>query len=61
MTVKDGVVTLTGLPETSEVGRQIVHRVRPVRGAVAVRDRLSYRPPGHSDRLLLARSSFSLD
>jgi BON domain len=61
VTVKDGVVTLTGLPETNEVGLQIVRRVRHVQGVVAVRDRLSCRPPGHSDRPLLARSSFSLD
>jgi CBS-domain-containing membrane protein len=43
-TVKDGVVTLTGIPETAEVGRGIVQRVRHVQGVVAVRDRLSYPP-----------------
>jgi CBS domain-containing protein len=44
VTVKDGVVTLAGKPETSEAGRQIVHKVRHVQGVVAVRDRLSYPP-----------------
>jgi CBS domain-containing protein len=56
-TVKDGVVTLTGLPETNEVGHQIVHQVRHVQGVVAVRDRLSYRPPESSDSPVLARST----
>ena len=42
VTVKDGVVTLAGKPETSEVGQQIVRNVRHVQGVVAVRDRLSY-------------------
>ena len=42
VTVKDGVVTLKGEPETGEVGREIVGKVRHVRGVVAVRDRLSY-------------------
>jgi CBS domain-containing protein len=42
VTVKDGVVTLAGKPETSEVGQQIVRKVRHVQGVVAVRDRLRY-------------------
>jgi CBS domain-containing protein len=45
VTVNDGVVTLTGVPETNEVGHQIVQRVRHVLGVVAVRDRLSYFLP----------------
>lgn len=42
VTVSDGIVTLTGTPETDEVGHEIVQRVRHVQGVVAVRDRLSY-------------------
>ena len=42
--VSDGIVTLTGVPETNEIGHEIVQRVRHVQGVVAVRDRLSYRP-----------------
>ncbi len=42
VTVKDGIVTLSGRPETSETGHEIVRRVRHVQGVVAVRDRLSY-------------------
>jgi CBS domain-containing protein len=45
VTVKDGVVTLDGKPETSELGHDIVRRIRHVPGVVAVRDRLSYPPP----------------
>ncbi len=40
--VSGGIVTLTGVPETNEVGHEIVQRIRHVQGVVAVRDRLSY-------------------
>ena len=42
VTVRSGVVTLQGSPETAALGRDIVHKVRHVPGVVAVRDRLSY-------------------
>ncbi len=42
VTVSGGIVTLTGVPETNEVGHEIVQRIRHVQGVVAVRDRLSY-------------------
>ena len=45
VTVKDGIVALTGVPKTSETGHEIVRRVRHIQGVVAVRDRLSYPPP----------------
>ena len=45
VTVENGVVTLTGVPETSSVGQEIVAQVRHAQGVVAVRDRLSYPPP----------------
>ena len=48
-TVKDGIVTLSGRPETSEVGHQIVRRARRVPGVVAVRDRLDYPPAERAD------------
>ena len=54
VTVKDGIVTLTGVPETSETGHEIVRRVRHIQGVVAVRDRLSLpdapRAPGRPVR-----------
>ena len=40
--VSNGIVTLTGTPETNKAGREIAARVRHVQGVVAVRDRLSY-------------------
>jgi len=40
--VKSGVVTITGTPETAQVGHDIVRAVRHMEGVVAVRDRLSY-------------------
>jgi len=43
--VKDGIVTLAGLAETSEFGDEIVQGIRHVRGVVAVRDRLSHPDP----------------
>jgi len=52
VTVKDGVVTLSGAPETSSIGRDLVQRVRHVQGVIAVRDRLNYPPePGRFDPL----------
>jgi len=45
VTVADGVVTLQGTPETTDLGHRIVQQIRHVRGVVAVRDQLAY-PPG---------------
>jgi CBS domain-containing protein len=42
VTVKDGIVTISGTPETSNVGFDIVSAIRHMEGVVAVRDRLSY-------------------
>ena len=42
VTVKDGIVTLEGTPESAALGRDIVEEVRHLEGVVAVRDRLSY-------------------
>jgi CBS domain-containing protein len=42
VTVRDGIVTVEGHPETAPLGRDIVSRVRHVQGVIAVRDRLSY-------------------
>lgn len=42
VTVKDGIVTIEGTPETSRVGLDIVDAIRHMEGVVAVRDRLSY-------------------
>ena len=50
VTVKDGIVTLAGRPETSDSGHEIVRRVRHLQGVVAVRDRLDYPPPPESPR-----------
>jgi len=44
VTVRSGVVTLQGSPDTARLGRDIVHKIRHVQGVVAVRDRLSYQP-----------------
>jgi osmotically-inducible protein OsmY len=42
VTVKDGIVTIAGTPETTAVGHDIIGTARHVEGVVAVRDRLSY-------------------
>jgi hypothetical protein len=42
VTVKDGIVTVEGTPETSLVGYDIIDAVRRMEGVVFVRDRLSY-------------------
>jgi CBS domain-containing protein len=44
--VKDGVVTLTGVAGPGTIGHEIMRRIRHIQGVVAVRDRLSYLPPG---------------
>jgi CBS domain-containing protein len=46
VTVENGVVTMTGTPEVSSVGHEVVDRIRHVQGVVAVRDRLDYPPAG---------------
>lgn len=47
VTVKDGIVTLTGTPGSVVLGVNIVSQVRQVEGVVAVRDCFSYpRVPG---------------
>jgi CBS domain-containing protein len=44
VTVTDGIVTMTGRPESVSLGRDLLARVRHVQGVVAVRDRLTYPP-----------------
>jgi CBS domain-containing protein len=47
VTVKDGIVTIAGSPETATVGHDIIEETRHVEGVVAVRDRLDYPPAEH--------------
>jgi CBS-domain-containing membrane protein len=42
VTVKDGIVTIEGTPETAQAGLDIIDAIRHMEGVVAVRDRLSY-------------------
>jgi CBS domain-containing protein len=42
VTVKDGIATVEGMPETASVGHDMIDEIRHVEGVVAVRDRLSY-------------------
>jgi CBS domain-containing protein len=53
VTVKDGIVTIEGTPETTAVGHDLINDARHVEGVVAVRDRLSYpaNPPYHPTAL----------
>jgi CBS domain-containing protein len=44
ITVRDGIVTVEGTPETAVVGHDMIQEIRHVEGVVAVRDRLSYPP-----------------
>jgi CBS domain-containing protein len=44
VSVKDGIVTIEGTPETASAGRDIIEAARHVEGVVAVRDRLTYPP-----------------
>jgi osmotically-inducible protein OsmY len=47
-TVADGVVIVTGAPETADLGHRIVDKIRHVQGVVAVHDKLAYLPAGAS-------------
>jgi CBS domain-containing protein len=47
VTVRDGVVTVQGNPETAGLGHQVVDAIRQVQGVVAVRDQLAYPPAEH--------------
>jgi CBS domain-containing protein len=40
--VHEGIVTLTGRPESDQVGRDLIQQVRHIEGVVTVLDRLSY-------------------
>jgi CBS domain-containing protein len=42
VTVKDGIVTVEGTPEATQVGLDIIDAARHMEGVVAVRDRLTY-------------------
>jgi CBS domain-containing protein len=53
--VQDGIVTLTGTPQASETARDIARRVQHIEGVVAVRDRMSYPPPGPEGFDVVAR------
>jgi CBS-domain-containing membrane protein len=44
ITVKDGIVTATGIPENASVGHDMIAEIRHIEGVVTVRDRLSYPP-----------------
>jgi CBS-domain-containing membrane protein len=46
VTVKDGIATIEGKPETTAAGRDIISAARHVQGVVVVRDRLTYPPAG---------------
>ena len=42
VTVKGGIVTVEGTPETAQAGHAVIDAVRRAEGVVSVRDRLSY-------------------
>jgi CBS domain-containing protein len=46
VTVKDGIVTVEGIPETAVVGHDMIEEIRHLEGVVSVRDRLSYPRAG---------------
>ena len=57
LTIKDGVVTLSGVAETAELGHDLVQRVWHVQGVVAVRDRLAYPQADRENAPFMARSA----
>ncbi len=59
--IKDGVVSLEGIPETEELGREVVRQIRHIPGVVAVRDRLSYPPRERHDNPFDVLADFPTD
>jgi CBS-domain-containing membrane protein len=59
VSVKAGIATIVGRPQTRERGHAIIGRARHVQGVVAVRDRLDYPVPGPARFDVLA--SFPMD
>jgi CBS-domain-containing membrane protein len=55
LTVKDGIVTVEGTPETAVVGRDMIEEIRHLEGVVSVRDRLSY-PKGSGAPIVVPTS-----
>ena len=55
VSVKAGVATIVGRPQTREQGHAIIGRARHIQGVVAVRDRLDYPAPGPDAFDVLAR------
>ena len=47
VTVKDGIVTVEGVPETAANGHDMIEEIRHLEGVVSVRDRLSYPAEQH--------------
>ena len=44
ISVKDGIVTVVGIPENASVGHDMIEEIRHVEGVVTVRDRMDYPP-----------------
>ncbi len=57
VSVKGGVATIVGRPQTREQGYAIIGRARHVQGVVGVRDRLDYPPSGPDPFDVLASST----
>ncbi|HEX5304306.1 MAG TPA: CBS domain-containing protein [Streptosporangiaceae bacterium] len=53
VTVRDGLVTLSGRPESDQVGRLLAATVRRVEGVVSLRDQMQYSPGSITERALL--------
>jgi CBS domain-containing protein len=47
VTVQDGIVTLSGRPETDQDGRDLIEAVRHIEGVISVRDQLRYAGKVH--------------
>jgi len=54
VTVSDGIVTLSGRPESDQAGRLLAAAVRRAEGVVDLRDQLQYSAGGITGRPLLA-------
>jgi CBS domain-containing protein len=57
VTVRDGIVTLSGRPESDQAGRLLAATVRRVEGVVSLRDQMLYSAGDTTERAALSRLS----
>ena len=56
VTVRSGIVTITGQAESRTVAHHLIDAIRHAEGVAGIRDRLSFPPPDHPEGIVHRRS-----